>query len=194
MGTISTAGSYVMAKLGIYAAQKAMEVTGNNITNINTTGYTRQRLDQKSLYMSGADRYSSKWEARVGGGAITTGVSQLRDPYLDIRFRSEMSSVGAYETRLKGLQQLASVLDEVGKGEDDEGVFEAQFNDLISQLTDMAASGAGKDSYDTLVQGSAKSLVSLFNTYADKLETIRKNTEKSFDEDIQTVNLSLIHI
>lgn len=191
MGTISTAGSYVMAKLGIYAAQKAMEVTGNNITNINTTGYTRQRLDQKSLYMSGADRYSSKWEARVGGGAITTGVSQLRDPYLDIRFRSEMSSVGAYETRLKGLQQLASVLDEVGKGEDDEGVFEAQFNDLISQLTDMAASGAGKDSYDTLVQGSAKSLVSLFNTYADKLETIRKNTEKSFDEDIQTVNTIL---
>lgn len=191
MGTISTAGAYGMAKLGIYAAQKAMEVTGNNITNINTEGYTRQRLDQKSLYMAGADRYSSKWEARVGGGVITTGVSQLRDPYLDIRFRTENSSVGAYETRLKGLQQLASVLDEVGKGEDDEGVFEAQFNDLIAQITDMAASGAGKDAYDTLVQGSAKSLVSLFNTYADKLETIRKNTELSFKEDVQTVNTIL---
>lgn len=191
MGTISTSGAYGIAKLGIYAAQKAMEVTGNNITNINTEGYTRQRLDQKSLFMAGADRYSTKWEARVGGGVITTGVSQLRDPYLDIRYRTEMSSVGAYETRLKGLQQLAGVLDEVGKGEDDEGVFEAQFNDLIAQLTDMAASGAGKDSYDTLVQGSAKSLVSLFNTYANKLETIRKNTETSFGQDIATVNTIL---
>lgn len=191
MGTISTAGAYGMAKLGIYAAQKAMEVTGNNITNINTEGYTRQRLDQKSLYMAGADRYSTKWEARVGGGVITTGVSQLRDPYLDIRYRTEMSSVGAYETRLKGLNQLAGILDEVGKGEDDEGVFEAQFNDLIAQLTDMAASGAGKDEFDTLVQGSAKALVSLFNTYGGKLETIRQNTETGFKQDIDTVNTIL---
>ncbi len=191
MGTISTAGAYGMAKLGIYAAQKAMEVTGNNITNINTEGYTRQRLDQKSLYMQGADRYSTKWEARVGGGVITTGVSQLRDPYLDIRYRTEMSSVGAYETKMKGLKQLAGILDEVGKGEDDEGIFEAQFNDLVAQLTDMAASGAGKDEFDTLVQGSAKSLVSLFNTYANKLETIRQNTESGFKQDIDTVNTIL---
>lgn len=188
MGTISTAGAYTIAKLGIYAAQKAMEVTGNNITNINTPGYTRQRLEQKSMYMGGADRYSSKWEARVGGGVITTSVSQLRDPYLDIRYRTEMSSAAAYETKLKGLQQLAGVLDEVGKGSDDEGVFEAQFNDLIAQLTDMAASGAGKDEYDTLVRTSAKSLVSLFNTYAGKLETIRQNTLKSFEQDVNTIN------
>lgn len=188
MGTISTAGAYNIAKLGIYAAQKAMEVTGNNITNINTEGYTRQRLEQKSMYMGGADRYSSKWEARVGGGVITTSVSQLRDPYLDIRYRTEMSSAAAYETKLKGLQQLAGVLDEVGKGSDDEGVFEAQFNDLIAQLTDMAASGAGKDEYDTLVRTSAKSLVSLFNTYAGKLETIRQNTLKSFEQDVNTIN------
>lgn len=188
MGTISTSGAYTIAKLGIYAAQKAMEVTGNNITNINTEGYTRQRLEQRSMYMGGADRYSSKWEARVGGGVITTSVSQLRDPYLDIRYRTEMSSAAAYETKLKGLNQLAEVLDEVGKGEDDEGVFEAQFNDLIAQLTDMAASGAGKDEYDTLVRTSAKSLVSLFNTYANKLETIRNNTLKSFEQDVNTVN------
>lgn len=188
MGTISTSGAYTIAKLGIYAAQKAMEVTGNNITNINTEGYTRQRLEQRSMYMGGADRYSSKWEARVGGGVITTSVSQLRDPYLDIRYRTEMSSVGAYETKMKGLLQLAGVLDEVGKGDDDEGVFEAQFNDLIAQLTDMAASGAGKDEYDTLVRTSAKSLVSLFNTYATKLETIRENTMKSFEQDVNTIN------
>ena len=36
----STFGSLTTVKLGIYAAQKGLDVTGNNITNINTNGYT----------------------------------------------------------------------------------------------------------------------------------------------------------
>ena len=48
----STFGSLTTVKLGIYAAQKGLDVTGNNITNINTNGYTRQRLDQVSLILS----------------------------------------------------------------------------------------------------------------------------------------------
>ena len=42
----STFGSLTTVKLGIYAAQKGLDVTGNNITNINTNGYTRQRLER----------------------------------------------------------------------------------------------------------------------------------------------------
>lgn len=53
----STFGSFNTVRLGIYAAQKGLDVTGNNITNINTAGYTRQRLDQVSLITSASDRY-----------------------------------------------------------------------------------------------------------------------------------------
>ena len=49
---MSTFGSFSTVKLGIYAAQKGLDVTGNNITNINTEGYTRQRLQQTSLVTS----------------------------------------------------------------------------------------------------------------------------------------------
>ena len=49
MSMMSTFGSFTMARLGIYAAQKGLSVTGNNIANINTVGYTRQTLDQISL-------------------------------------------------------------------------------------------------------------------------------------------------
>ena len=38
MSSVSTFGAFTMAKLGIYASQKAMQVTGNNITNVNTVG------------------------------------------------------------------------------------------------------------------------------------------------------------
>ena len=54
----STFGSFNTVRLGIYAAQKGLDVTGNNITNINTAGYTRQRLDQVSLITSASDPVS----------------------------------------------------------------------------------------------------------------------------------------
>ena len=37
-------GLYVQRE-AILLAQKALDITGNNISNINTPGYTRQRLD-----------------------------------------------------------------------------------------------------------------------------------------------------
>ena len=52
MSTISSFGSFTTALLGVYAAQHGLNVTGNNISNINTPGYTRQTLDQVSLHMS----------------------------------------------------------------------------------------------------------------------------------------------
>ena len=39
---MSTFCSFTTVRLGIYSAQKGLDVTGNNITNINTNGYTRR--------------------------------------------------------------------------------------------------------------------------------------------------------
>ena len=33
------------ARKSLAAAQKALDITGNNIANVNTVGYTRQRLN-----------------------------------------------------------------------------------------------------------------------------------------------------
>ena len=113
----STFGSFNTVRLGIYAAQKGLDVTGNNITNINTTGYTRQRLDQVSLIVNATDKYSSQYNARIGQGVLINGVSQLRDPGLDIAYRNAQSDVGAADAKLAGLEDLANILDEVGKGD-----------------------------------------------------------------------------
>lgn len=188
MSIVSTFSGFTMARLGIMAASKAMEVTGNNISNINTKGYTRQSLDQRALYMSGADVYASQFDVRIGGGALTTGVSQLRDPYLDIRYRSENSQVGFYEGKYKILQQVSQIFDEVGKGNEDSGLMEAQFNDLIEQLQVMNTEHAGDKSYDTAVRESADSLVGLFHSYAESLERVYSNTMAEYRENIGEVN------
>ena len=103
----STFGSLTTVKLGIYAAQKGLDVTGNNITNINTNGYTRQRLDQVSLISGGSDRYHSQYNVRVGQGVLVNGVSQLRDPGLDISYRKSQADVGSADSWLAGLEKLA---------------------------------------------------------------------------------------
>lgn len=192
MRGVSTFGSFTTARLGILAAQKGLDVTGHNITNINTEGYTRQRLDQMSLRVGGTDRYASKYDTIVGSGVLCTGVSQLRDPYLDIRFRNEQASVGAMDAKLAGLEDLSSVLDEVTKG-DGAGIIEAQFNDFVTQLQNLSKK-VGQEEFDSLARSSAYSLAKLMNNYAEKLSTIKENHVVGFKQDIENVNSILTNI
>lgn len=185
--SIGTFGSFTQARLGIYAAQTGLSVTGNNISNINTIGYTRQRLDQTSLYAGGSDRYYSANSVRVGNGVLCTGVSQLRDPYLDIRFRGEMASVGAMDSKLHGLESIQKILDEVGKGNEEFGVLGAQFDDFFKQLQNLNDS-TGSVINDTQVRSSAEALAKLFNSYANDLNKVYDNAKDEFKQDIEIVN------
>lgn len=168
----STFGGFNTARLAMMASQQAMDVTGQNIANINTEGYTRQRLDQVSLNMYGADRYAAINTARIGHGVLVTGVSQIRDPYLDKRFRTEMAKVGGEDDKLAVLNDIKSIFDEVGK----DGGIEVQMNDLISKLQDLQKNTGSKEA-DNIVKGSADVLAKLFNTYATQLEGVREDYE-----------------
>lgn len=191
MGVIGTFGSFAAARLGIYASQASLNVTGNNIANINTKGYCRQNMDLVSLHSGGSDRYSNSANITVGYGVLAKGVAQSRDPYLDIRYRSENSSVGAMEAKLSGLTELANVLDEVGLGSDGEGVLEASFNTIYEQM-EILSRNVGSEEYDTMVRSSCETLCQLFNTYSKELKTIKENQEASIKQDVSTVN-TLLH-
>lgn len=188
---ITTFGAFTTARLGIFAAQKALDVTGHNISNINTSGYTRQKVDQVSLRVGTSNHYASAFGGAAGSGVLITGMSQFRDPYLDIRFRNETSSVGAMDAKLAGLEDLTEILDEVGTGAEGakgEGILEAQFNDLKNQLANLTADHATEDEYLALVRSSADSLVKLLNNYAKRLETVKENQEDGFRQDVDNVN------
>lgn len=189
--SIGTFGSFTQARLAIYAAQTGLSITGNNISNVNTKGYTRQRLDQASLHIGGTDRYANPADVRTGQGVLCSGVSQLRDPYLDIRFRSVNASVGANDVKLGGLEQIASILDEVGKGEqtegDDFGILGAQIMDVFKALGDLTAQ-TGHAEYNRQVRAAAEKLSQYFNSYSGKLQKVYDNAVKAYEQDVQTVN------
>ena len=193
MGSIGTFGSFTQARLAIYAAHKGLSVTGNNIANVNTTGYTRQRLEQSSFGASGADRYYSSFDSRVGNGVLCTGLTQLRDPYLDIRYRGEMANVGSMDTKLGGLENIQAVLDEVGDGDDAFGIIEAQLSDLVAKLRQLSDQ-TGHSLYDIQVRASADTLTKQLNAYASRLQEVYKNNMASYQQDVSKVNGILTNI
>mgnify|MGYP001030975106 FL=1 len=198
MGSIGTFDGFTTARLGIYAAQHGLNVTGNNISNLNTIGYTRQRIDQVSWKTGGNDMYRSPYDVHMGSGAMVTSVNQIRDPYLDIQYRTVSSKVGYTDTWLSGIKNITQTLDEVGKGDASntndkgDGILYAQLLEIQRML--MQLHNNPDKANDTLVRKSAETLCQLFNTYAGKLETERKDLDKQFTEELSSVNEILTSI
>lgn len=195
---IGTFGSFTQARLAIYASQTGLTVTGNNISNVNTKGYTRQRLDQKSLYNAGSDRYYSTTGVKVGQGVLCYGLSQLRDPYLDIQYRSKSADVGAMDGLLDGLDRIAAVLDEVGKGGEipegkEFGIVAAQFREIFKALNSLTDQ-TGHDEYDVQVRSACDKLVTMLRSYGRGLDEVYDNTVQKFEQNVTKVNTLLTNI
>jgi flagellar hook-associated protein 1 FlgK len=196
MAVIGTFGQFTTARLAIYASQASLSVTGNNIANINTPGYTRQRMDLVSLYSTGQGKYANIFNTNVGYGVLTRGATQLRDPYLDIRYRNENAKLGASEETLDCLYQISSILDEVGKGTGDlegYGVIEAQLG-LLKKALENQNTHAGSEEYDNLVRSAANVLCTYFNKAADDLADIKEHKVNELNESISDINKLLTNI
>ena len=192
MSMVGTFDGFTAARLGIYAAQHGLRVTGNNVSNINTLGYTRQRVDQYSFKAGANDMYRSLYDNHVGSGALVQGINQIRDPYLDIRYRNASTDTYHYDTWLAGLQNIASILDEVGKGDNEDGLIYKAIQDLAEKLRTYSADPT--DLHDRLVRNSAESLTLLFHNAATRLEKLYNETASEFKENVSAVNEILTNI
>ncbi len=185
----STFAGFTTASLALSASHRALEVTGQNIANINTPGYTRQRLDVQSLYLRGGEFYNSHPNARIGFGVEITGVSQLRDPFLDIQYRNQMAKLGTTDAQVSGYEKLANVLDETNR----DGIKNALI-DLNSQLQKLAQNPNSKE-YDSMVRSSSQILLNLFHQNATDLQEVRADLTKEFsDTTVKDLNKVLKNI
>ncbi len=168
----STFFGFTTAMRGLSASQKALDVTGQNISNINTPGYTRQRLDLYSSASGGySDRYSSKNANLVGNGVLVGGVAQMRDPFLDVRFRREATKLGEQDARLTILKDLTGIFDETMT----DGI-KVSVQDFIKQLQALSQNTGNAD-FDGIVKTSANVMTKLFNQYSNQVSQIREQTD-----------------
>lgn len=164
-----TFAGFNVAKRGLDAARANLSITGQNMSNAKTEGYTRQRVDLNSIGAMGWNtRYANPNDFYVGEGVNISGTSQFRDPYLDVRFRRENSKVADTSTQLDSLQELQYIFDEISK----EGL-DAQFSDFASQLQNLV----GKENdpvAEGIVKNSALMLIKLFNHASSQVDGVKK--------------------
>jgi len=151
------------------AASKAnIDLTGNNIANVNTEGYSRQRVDLTSISASGYTQKYTVPGATVGLGVDVSKISQTRDPFLDSRFRLQNAEAAQYNTLLSGLSDLESVFDEV----ENEGL-QSELSNFINQLQTLSQSPTSPD-FSVIVRTAAQKVTQILNMYADQTEQVRQ--------------------
>ena len=173
----STFFGFTSAQRAMNASQQALNVTGQNISNVNTDGYARQRVDLASAgSTSNRSMYAMQGSFQVGGGVDINGISQIRNPFLDVRYRKETAQVGEQDAKLSSLNDLEKVFDEVANT----GV-SAQIDDFIKQLNAYSQE-TGSAEFDSIARSSADMLIKSFNQYAMQLEAARGQQESDFQK------------
>lgn len=105
-------GSFSIGRSGLAASQLGMNITGNNIANANTPGFSRQRVD----LAPSANQIRGR--LRIGSGVDVQGIRRLTDQALQQRLLASTSAESAASTNsslLSGIEDIAGKLDAQGR-------------------------------------------------------------------------------
>lgn len=103
------------AYLGVAAQRRGLDVVGQNIANLNTPGYTRQRVELSPLPGTAGASLFTTTQVTPGHGVRVDAISRLGDVYLDNRVRATASSYGFAAVRSSALTALETSLREPGE-------------------------------------------------------------------------------
>lgn len=171
------------ATRGLMANQKALDIVANNSTNVATTGYTRQRVDMVSLNVNMRyTRYNQNSVAFAGQGAAVYGVSQIRDTFLDKRFREEYADVGYYGVTSSVLEDLAACMDEIAPATMSTAM--SEFETAWKELT----LKADEPTNAANIRAKAEQIVSVFRQMSAKIDNVWNQQEYSLGLEVDNIN------
>lgn len=108
---MSTFSAINTAMSGLQAQQAALEVTGQNVANVNTPGYHRQEavLASRPPASSAAGTFTP-FGALVGNGVEVTTIRRMQSQYVQQQMQSAQGQVGYWTTTQSNLQQIEATL------------------------------------------------------------------------------------
>jgi flagellar hook-associated protein 1 FlgK len=123
---MSTFSGLNTATTALRAQQRAIDVTGQNVANVNTDGYSRQRAELQSI---GANTVPAIYSvsSNLGNGVTADQVSRIRDAFLESRAQVEHGTSARLTVESSTLSQVEDAFREPGT------------TGIQSQLTDMWA-------------------------------------------------------
>jgi flagellar hook-associated protein 1 len=167
------------ARDAILANLTAMNVTGSNIANVNTPGYSRLRPDFGAIGVFNAASDQQQIGVKI------TSIERLYDKYLDAQV-VQQEQYGAYsQSQLDVLSNVEGIFNESTGG----GI-----SDLVSQFwgawSQLSANPSGITERDSLVSIS-QSLASMFRQKANELINTQNDTNKEISNDVTELNNDL---
>jgi flagellar hook-associated protein 1 len=100
------------AQRGLIAAQAGLDVANHNISNANTPGYTKQRLDLTQATPYQTPTPGSSLIYQFGQGVTVNAITRVRDTFLDTQFRQETANSGALDVKKDIFNQVEDVVGE----------------------------------------------------------------------------------
>ncbi len=110
---MSTFSGLNTASTALWAAQRGMDVTGQNIANVNTAGYSRQRVEQSAVNGATVPAIHSVSDG-IGSGVDSGTVTRIRDAFLDARGRLEAATTARLTVESQAYTQVERALREPG--------------------------------------------------------------------------------
>ncbi|MDR1147294.1 MAG: flagellar hook-associated protein FlgK [Spirochaetaceae bacterium] len=111
----STFSNLELGKRSLGAHEQALQITGHNLSNASTEGYSRQRVnfaEMEPIFMPGLNREDRP--GQLGQGVVVSRVERIRDELLDRRIVAQAGGEGYWKTRDPYIRQLDQMYLEVG--------------------------------------------------------------------------------
>jgi flagellar hook-associated protein 1 FlgK len=164
------------AKEALLSNLTAINITGSNISNVNTPGYTRLRAVFESV---GATNSTASQEQI---GVRIAAIEQVYDRFLESQLVAQQSSVSNYTAQKEYLQRIEGILNENNGG----GINDAM-PAFLNAWGDLSVDPSSKAKRDQVLS-AGQNLSYLFNQRADSLTTIRLDANESVADNVTLLN------
>ena len=184
----STFFGLTIASSGLRAANAALNTTGNNISNVQTAGYSRQEVQTEA---ANALRVFATYGC-AGAGVETLAIERVRDLFYDQKYWANETKLGEYDAKVYYCKMIEEYLKD-----DNKTGFKTLFDQIgvtLQEITKNASSTNTKAQF----LGAAKALTDYFNNmYGDLRDLqsdvndeikIRADQINSIAQDLATVN------
>lgn len=176
-------GSLYIGASGLQSGQNALNTTAHNLTNIDTTGFTRQQtLLSSKRYITISKNPAAVSNQQYGIGVNLSAVRQVRDYFLDQTYRKESGRSTFYEASTDVLGEVENVLGELN-GED----FQTSLTNLWTAVQELSKDPSSSVTQGLLVQRSAE-FINRANAVYQDLTNYQDNLNKQIKEKVTTIN------
>lgn len=179
----STFSGFDIARKALIAQQQALNVTGHNIANAATPGFSRQRAVLTASKPYTIPSMNSPYSAgQVGTGVDVTAIYRLRDEYTDFQLRNENQTLGNWEAQWETLDRVEGIY-----AEPSSAGLKTTIAEFFNSWQDLSRD-AGSDTARAVVRQRGAAVTDMFRHIRSQLDDVRTDLNEGIRLAVEDIN------